>query len=387
MHVVLHYAELGLKGKNRPYFEIRLSENVKRLLSPLGSVRLHRQPGRILVELPESVRWEDVRSRLSCACGLSYFARVHVLPADMDRLEALLAAELPALTFRTFACRSRRMNKEFPLTSEQMNRRLGAFVQQRIPGAAVDLDTPDLEIFVELVNKVFYAYFRKEPGPGGLPAGTAGRVVTLLSGGIDSPVAAWRMIRRGCRTSFVHFHSMPFTSQASLDKVRELAQKLEPWQGPARLHLVPFGPLQQEIVTGAPQEYRIILYRRFMMRIAEAFARREDAHALVTGDSLGQVASQTLTNLGTVNAVATLPVLRPLIGMDKQEIIDAARRIGTFDTSALPHDDCCSFLMPRAPATASSPEKAAEAEKGLDVARLVKEALARATEERIGAGA
>lgn len=382
MQLVLHYAELGLKGKNRPYFEIRLSDNVKRLLAPLGEVRLRRQPGRIVVELPDTAPWEEVRKRLGCAFGLSYFARIHILRADMDQLEALLATELPALPFKSFACRARRMNKEYPLTSEQMNRRLGAFVQQRFPAATVDLTNPDLEIFVEVVNKDFYAYFRKEPGPGGLPAGTAGRVVTLLSGGIDSPVAAWRMIRRGCRTSFVHFHSMPFTSQASLDKARELANKLEPWQGPARLHLVPFGALQQEIVTGAPQEYRIILYRRFMMRIAQAIARREDAHALVTGDSLGQVASQTLTNLESVGAVATIPILRPLIGMDKQEIIDTARRIGTFDISSLPHDDCCSFLMPRAPATASSPEKAAEAEKGLEVERLVGEALSRVVEER-----
>ncbi|MEK7467284.1 MAG: tRNA uracil 4-sulfurtransferase ThiI [Planctomycetota bacterium] len=382
MQIVLHYAELGLKGKNRPYFEIRLAENAKRLLAPLGELKIRRQPGRILLSLPEAAPWDEVRRRLSCVFGISYFARIHVLKAEMDALEALLAAELPSMNVKSFACRCRRMNKEYPLTSEQMNRRLGAFVQKLIPGTTVDLESPDLEIFVEVVNKDFYAYFRKEPGPGGLPAGTAGRVVTLLSGGIDSPVAAWRMIRRGCRTSFVHFHSMPFTSQASLDKVRELSQKLEPWQGTARLHLVPFAPIQQEIVTNSPQEFRIILYRRFMTRIAEAIARREDAHALVTGDSLGQVASQTLTNLETINAVATIPVLRPLIGMDKQEIIDTARRIFTFDISNLPHDDCCSFLMPRAPATASSPEKAAEAEKGLEVDRLVKEALSKVVEER-----
>jgi tRNA uracil 4-sulfurtransferase len=382
MQIVLHYAELGLKGKNRPYFEIRLSENAKRLLAPLGEVKIRRQPGRILVTLPDSVSWEEARRRLSMTFGVSYFARIHVLKANMEDLETLLAAELPSMNVKSFACRCRRMNKEYPLTSEQMNRRLGAFIQKLIPGTTVDLEAPELEIFVEVVNKDFYAYFRREPGPGGLPAGTAGRVVTLLSGGIDSPVAAWRMVRRGCRTSFVHFHSMPFTSQASLDKVRELAMKIEPWQGPARLHLVPFAPIQQEIVTGAPQEYRIILYRRFMTRIAEAIARREDAHALVTGDSLGQVASQTLTNLETINAVATIPVLRPLIGMDKQEIIDTARRIFTFDISNLPHDDCCSFLMPRAPATASSPAKAAEAEKGLEVDRLVKEALSKVVEER-----
>ncbi|KAF0244906.1 MAG: thiamine biosynthesis protein [Planctomycetota bacterium] len=382
MQIVLHYAELGLKGKNRPYFEIRLAENAKRLLAPLGDLRIRRQPGRILLTLPDAAPWEEVRRRLSMTFGLSYFARIHVLKADMEALETLLATELPSMNVKSFACRCRRMNKDYPLTSEQMNRRLGAFVQKLIPGTTVDLDAPELEIFVEVVNKDFYAYFRREPGPGGLPAGTAGRVVTLLSGGIDSPVAAWRMIRRGCRTSFVHFHSMPFTSQASVDKVRELAQKLEPWQGPARLHLVPFAALQQEIVTSSPQEFRIILYRRFMTRIAAAIARREDAHALVTGDSLGQVASQTLTNLETINAVATIPVLRPLIGMDKQEIIDTARRIATFDVSNLPHDDCCSFLMPRAPATASSPEKAAEAEKGLEVDRLVKEALSKVVEER-----
>ncbi|MCE9581645.1 MAG: tRNA 4-thiouridine(8) synthase ThiI [Planctomycetes bacterium] len=340
MKTVIHYAELGLKGKNRPYFEIRLAENIRRLLLPLGDPDVRRQ---------------------------------------------LLAAELPAMKFTSFACRARRMHKDFALTSEQINRELGAFVQGLFPAASVDLDTPDLEIFIEVVNREMLVYFRKEAGPGGLPAGTAGRVVTLLSGGIDSPVAAWRMIRRGCKTNFVHFHSMPFTSQASVDKVRELAQKLEPWQGAYRLHMVPFGEVQQEIVTNSPQEFRIILYRRFMMRIGEAIARRENAHALITGDSLGQVASQTLTNLETVNAVALLPVLRPLIGMDKQEIIDTARRIGTYDVSALPHDDCCSFLMPRSPATACTPDKAAEAEKGLDVDRLVKETLSKVVEERVTA--
>ena len=375
MDMVIHYAELGLKGKNRPYFEIRLVENIKRLLGPIGGLHVKREPGRITAELPDTAAWEDVRARLRCAFGVSYFAQIHTLPRSMEALKALLAERLPGTPFRTFASRARRMNKDFELTSDQMNREIGAWVLATFPGTKVDLERPEMEIFVEVMNRFFLVYFRKEAGPGGLPVGVSGKVLTLLSGGIDSPVAAWRMCKRGCRTAFVHFHSMPFTSKESVDKVRELAARLNPWQGPAKMYLVPFGDLQQAIVTGAPAPYRVILYRRFMIRIAQALAWREGARALVTGESLGQVASQTLQNMATIGAVATLPVLRPLIGMDKQEIINTAREIGTFDTSTLPHDDCCSYLMPRSPATASTPELATEAEKGLDVAGLVKAAV------------
>jgi thiamine biosynthesis protein ThiI len=277
------------------------------------------------------------------------------------------------------------MDKNYELDSEGLNRHLGTFIQQTFPDRTVDLDHPDLEIHVEVLHKRFLVYFEKNPGPGGLPAGVSGKVLTLLSGGIDSPIAAWRMIRRGCRTHFVHFHSMPFTSQASVDKVRELAALLEPWQGPSRLQIVPFCSIQQAIVTDAPAPYRVILYRRFMARIAEALARRDGALALVTGESLGQVASQTLANIATIDAAVTVSILRPLIGTDKQEIVDTARDIGTFDVSALPHDDCCSYLMPRAPATTSTPQKAIEAEALLDVGKLVNDALAQVVEERASA--
>ncbi|NUN47633.1 MAG: tRNA 4-thiouridine(8) synthase ThiI [Candidatus Brocadiae bacterium] len=383
MDAVIHYAELGLKGKNRPYFEIRLAENVRRLLKPLGDASVRRQPGRLVATLPDGPDWDSVRARLRMACGVSYFARIHRLPRDIPSLKALLAREIPALHFKTFACRAHRTSKDFELTSNQINREIGTFVLTLAPAASVHLDAPDLEIFIEVVNREFLVYFHREPGPGGLPAGVSGKVMTLLSGGIDSPVAAWRLIRRGCRTLFAHFHSMPFTSRESLDKVQDLARRLEPWQGPSRLHLVPFGDLQQAIVTSAPAPFRIVLYRRFMMRIAEALARRTGALALVTGDSLGQVASQTLHNLNAVTAVAKLPVLRPLIGADKQEIVDEARRLGTYETSIQPHDDCCSFLMPRQPTTASNPVEAAEAEKDLDVEGLVRVALERTEEVRV----
>jgi thiamine biosynthesis protein ThiI len=245
----------------------------------------------------------------------------------------------------------------------------------------VDLSAPEFVIRVEVLTNDAFFFFDRQPGAGGLPVGTGGKVMALLSGGIDSPVAAWRLIRRGCRAEFVHFHSAPILSRTSQDKAVTLVRQLTRTQLKSRLHLVPFAPVQQQIVVTVPPPLRVIVYRRFMLRIAERLAARSRARALVTGDSVGQVASQTIENLAVVGSVATMPVLRPLIGMDKEEITAAAMRLGTYETSIIPDEDCCSLFTPRFPATRASLDVAAAAERELDVDGLVEAALAGAVVE------
>ena len=299
---------------------------------------------------------------------------------NLDALVERLLAEIDSgarSAPASFAIVTHRANKDLPFTSVDVNRELGARVVDRT-GWKVQLDRPELEFHVYFVEKHAYLALERLAGPGGLPSGSTGKVACLLSGGLDSPVASYRMLKRGAAVVFIHFHSAPHTSAASQDKVRELATHvLAPGQT-ARLWMVPFAPTQQKIITDCPPPLRVILYRRYMMRAAEAIALRAGALALVTGDSLGQVASQTLENLNTISRVVTLPVLRPLVGMHKAEIIDDARRIGCYETSIEPHDDCCSYLMPRNPATRSTPEALDRAEEALDtdaeVAALVEAA-------------
>ena len=255
-------------------------------------------------------------------------------------------------------------------------------MRQAATGARVDLEQPELTLWVEVLSDRILFSFEKLPGPGGFAVGSSGKVAALLSGGIDSPVAAWRLMKRGCRVLFIHFHAFPLQDHTTIDKARELSRILTRFQYASRLLLVPFGPVQQTIVASAPAPLRVVLYRRFMVRIAEALAARRKARALVTGESLGQVASQTLDNMAVIDEAARGPVLRPLVGMDKDEITDQARRIGTFEVSTLPDQDCCQLFVPRSPATHATLEDVKAAEEPLDVAGLVSAALAGTEEER-----
>jgi thiamine biosynthesis protein ThiI len=281
---------------------------------------------------------------------------------------------------RSFRVSARRADKRFPLTSPQIEREVGGRIKEA-RGWHVDLDDPELTITVEvLTNEAFYS-FGKEPGAGGLPVGTSGRVACLLSGGIDSPVAAWRLIRRGCRVIFVHFHSYPILSRASQEKARELVQLLTRFQLRSKLLLVPFGEIQRQVVLSVAPPLRVVIYRRLMMRIAEAIARGHRARALVTGEVVGQVASQTIENLTAINDVATLPVLRPLIGMDKEEITAEARRLGTYPISIIPDQDCCTLFTPRHPATKARMADVQRAEAALPIDTIVSTAEAGAAME------
>jgi len=285
---------------------------------------------------------------------------------------AALAGHAPVANFRVLA---RRADKRFPIPSPDIERRIGRDVQVAT-GWPVNLSHPAFVIRVEVLTRDAFFFFDRVPGSGGLPVGTGGRVMTLLSGGIDSPVAAWRLIRRGCRSHLVHFHSYPILTRTSQDKVREISRLLARHQLRSRLYLVPFGPIQQQVVVSVPPPLRVVIYRRLMLRIAEQLATTSGAHALVTGDSVGQVASQTIDNLAVVGSVATMPVLRPLVGMNKEEITIDAQRIGTYLTSIIPDEDCCTLFTPRYPSTRASKTAVEAAEAELDVTALVEQAVA-----------
>jgi len=343
------FHELALKGGNRPFFLKRAKAHVKRALKGL-SARLEAEwPMALLFRLPEGA-WLEAKARLQDTLGVEGFARVLRTPPDLEAMQAALEEALKGEAFGSFRITAKRSDKTFPLTSPEVERLLGAFVKEKT-GAPVRLRGAEREFVVRILPGAALLEAERHPGPGGLPPGVSGKVVALLSGGMDSPVAAYRLMRRGAEVVLVHFHPFPLLSGASREKAKALAERLSRFQHRLRLHLVPFSEVQRHIIVEAPTAYRVVLYRRYMLRIAEAIAKEEGALALATGDSLGQVASQTLENLYAVNQAATLPVLRPLIGWDKQEIVAEAKRIGTYGTSILPDEECCTLFAPKHPVT------------------------------------
>jgi thiamine biosynthesis protein ThiI len=372
--IIVHYQEIALKGNNRPWFIARLARNLRLATSDLGVREVRVLMGRIEVLLDGNTDWVPVRDRIARVFGVANFAQAGTAPLDVEAIASEILRELgdpPVSSFRVVA---RRADKRFPLTSPEIEREVGGRIREA-RGWTVNLSRPELTIHVEALTDEAFYYFGKEPGAGGLPAGTSGRVACLLSGGIDSPVAAWRLMRRGCRVLFVHFHSYPILSRASQEKTRELVALLTRHQYDSRLFLVPFGEIQQRVVLAVAPPLRVVVYRRLMMRIGEAIARRHRAQALVTGDVVGQVASQTLENLSVINGVVTLPVLRPLIGMDKDEITAEAQRLGTFPISIIPDQDCCTLFTPRHPATKAKAADVERAEAGLPMEELVTQAV------------
>jgi tRNA uracil 4-sulfurtransferase len=380
--ILIHYHEINLKGNNRGWFEAHLQQHIASLLKGLPFHSLQRFAGRLLVELQPDSPVDAITNRLKMAFGVANLAVAMEVPASMESIQTGLLEWIPKTSFRSFRIDARRGTKDFPLNSQQLNQQLGAFVQD-LTKAEVRMNNPDAVFYLEIVGPRAFLYTSRIPGSGGLPSGTGGKVLCLLSGGIDSPVAAWRLMRRGCRVLYVHFHSFPHTNIESQEKVRRILRVLSRYQLASQLHLVPFAEVQREIVAYAPPTLRVILYRRFMVRIAESLAQREKAAALVTGDSLGQVASQTLENIRTVSAAAALPIFRPLIGDDKEEIIRIARELGTYDISILPDQDCCSLFVPKHPETMCTLDQAENAERALDAPRLIQSALSTATRETV----
>lgn len=372
--VIVHYQELALKGRNRPWFVSTLVRSIRSVLADLQVAHVASVNGRIEVRFPVESDWDEVRARLGRIPGIANFARAVPVAADVAAMTEAVLQKLAGRPAKPFRVRARRADKRFPLGSPEIERRVGERIHQEL-GWPVELSRPEVTIRIEVLTGEAFVIVDREPGVGGLPVGTGGKAVCLLSGGIDSPVAAWRILRRGVKVQFVHFHSYPILDQTSQEKVRELVGTLTRHQLRSRLFLVPFGPVQQQVVVTVPPELRVVIYRRLMVRIAQRIAERGHADALVTGEVIGQVASQTIENLRAINDVATLPVLRPLVGTDKEEITREAIALGTYETSVIPDQDCCTLFTPRYPATRASLDRVRAAEALLDVEALVTQAL------------
>jgi thiamine biosynthesis protein ThiI len=378
--VVVHYQEIALKGRNRPWFIGRLVRNIRTATRDLDVARVIPKVGRIEIVLGSADAWDDLAERLRHVFGIANFSRAAAVALDVDTVANRILDDLGPLQVSTFRVSARRADKRFALTSPQIEREVGGRIKDA-RGWRVDLENPELTIHVEALTTEAFYYFGKHAGPGGMPTGVSGRVVALLSGGIDSPVAAYRLMKRGCRVIPVHFHSYPILSRASQEKVRELVALLTRYQQYTRLYLVPFGEIQQQVVLAVPPPLRVVIYRRLMMRIAAAIADLAHARALVTGEVIGQVASQTLENMATIEGVVNLPVFRPLIGMDKDEITLEARRLGTYPISIIEDQDCCQLFTPKHPATRARRQEIEAAERLFPVDEFVAQAVAAAAVE------
>ncbi len=371
---VVHYQEIALKGKNRPWFLAQLVRSLQRAVSDLPGTKVRALMGRIEVVPGPSAPPDEVADRIRHTFGIANFSPARRVPIDLEAIADAVLRDLGDRTCRSFRVSARRADKRYALTSPQIEREVGGRIKAAT-GWPVDLEQPEIDIRLELLTNEAFYFFEKLPGPGGLPKGTAGRVVCLLSGGIDSPLAAFRMMKRGCTVTFVHFHSYPILSRASIEKARSLVTLLTRWQHRSRLYLVPFGEIQQQVLLSVPAPMRVVVYRRLMLRIAERIARQRRAQALVTGDVVGQVASQTLENLAVVGKVATLPLFRPLIGMDKDEIMAQAQVLGSYAISIIPDQDCCTLFTPRNPATRARLDDVEAGEGQLKIDELVEMAL------------
>jgi thiamine biosynthesis protein ThiI len=378
--VVVHYQEIALKGRNRPWFIGRLVRNLRSATRDLDVRQVVPRMGRIEIVLGSPQAWEEVADRVRHTFGVANFSRAGRAPLDMDALATAILGDLGDVHPSTFRVSARRADKRFPLTSPQIEREVGGRIKES-RGWNVDLSHPAFTIQVEALTGEAFYHFGKEAGPGGLPTGVSGRVVCLLSGGIDSPVAAYRLMRRGCRVTPVHFHSYPILSRASQEKVRELAGVLTRYQQHMRVYMVAFGAIQQQVVLSVAPPLRVVIYRRLMMRIAQGLAARAGAQALVTGEVIGQVASQTLENMTTIGSMATLPVFRPLIGMDKDEITAEAQRLGTYAISIIEDQDCCQLFTPKHPATRARARDIEIAEQNLPIDEIVQGAVEAAAVE------
>ncbi|MCI8423460.1 MAG: tRNA 4-thiouridine(8) synthase ThiI [Lawsonibacter sp.] len=377
--ILLKQGELVLKGLNRHAFEDKLQANIHRRLNGLGRFRVYTRQSATYVEpMEDSCDMDRAWNAMRTVFGVVGLSRARACEKDRDAIVAAcqdyLGDRLAAA--RTFKVETKRADKTFPMTSVQLSQYVGGELDELYPNLQVDVHHPELTVRVEVRDYAAFVHAGPEPGAGGLPVGSSGRAVALLSGGIDSPVAAWMIAKRGVALEMVHFFSYPYTSPQAKEKVLELARLLAPWCGSLTVHVVPFTAIQEELRRSCPEGLFTIVMRRFMMRIAQRVAQRCGGSALVTGESLGQVASQTMDAMAATGAVTDLPILRPVVGMDKEEIVRIARKIGTYDTSILPYEDCCTVFTPRHPRLHPLPGEIAAAEEGLDIEALVNAAVA-----------
>ena len=375
-YIICHYHEIALKGKNRSFFEKQLVNNIKKALPKDSFQFVKRISGRIIVKVSEKGKRQKkkIKDSLRNVFGMVYFALADISDQKIEKIKKKAEEILKGKRFKTFRISTKRSKKDFYLNSQKVNEKVGEHIVKKLK-KRVNLGKPGITLFIEIVQSYVFLYTAKIKGQGGLPLGVSGKAIVLISGGIDSPVASYLAMKRGVKVIFVHFHAHPYTDKASIEKVKRIVELLNKFQFQSKLYLVPFASLQKEVVLKTPAKLRVILYRRFMLRICQEIAKKENVLALVTGDSIGQVASQTLENIGVIGEAVDISVLRPLIGQDKQEIIEKAKEIGTFNISILPHQDCCARFLPRFPETKASLREVKKAEKRLDIEKLVKKAI------------
>lgn len=376
--ILLKEGEIALKGLNRGRFEDILVKNVRHRIGSLGKFEFKRAQSTIYVRpLDEEIDLDEVCQRVSKVFGISAYARAAVVSKDFalirDKAIKYLADDLSAAA--TFKVEAKRSDKHFPMKSPEITRELGGALLEAFPHLKVDVHNPDVTVLVEIREVAAYVYANKFPGAGGIPVGSSGKAMLLVSGGIDSPVAGYMMAKRGLQLHAVHFVSPPYTSDRARQKVETLCEEMAHYCGDITFHCVPFTEIQEALKEHCPEELFTILMRRLMMKIAQRLCAQQDIHALITGESVGQVASQTLGAIACTDAVCEMPVFRPVIGMDKNEIIEIARRIGTFETSILPYEDCCTVFTPRHPRTRPKLEFVEQAEAGFDFEPLIQKAV------------
>ena len=375
-YLILSFGEMALKGKNRKTFNDLLYKHVRKQLKSHPDVFVKKHFDHIEVELNGNDA-VNVADRLQHVFGIHSIRAAIIVDNDMEKIRegALQVLRGEAEGANTFKISAKRKNKQFPLNSMELNQDIGGYILKNTEDVKVDVHHPDMDIKIEVLSETTRIYGKTIKGAGGMPAGSAGKVLLLLSGGIDSPVAGYQMMRRGATVEAIHFHSPPYTSDRARQKVIDLAEKLLDFGVNLKLHIVPFTEAQIAIRDRMPENYRMTIMRRMMLRIAEKIAEREQALALVTGESLGQVASQTLESMNTINEVTNMPILRPLVAMDKLDIIDIAKKIDTYDISIRPYEDCCTLFLPRAPKTKPDRKHANQFEKNLPIDELVNQAV------------
>ena len=372
--VIIHYGEIALKGGNRSFFEKKLKDNIKKALTGIDFESVERIRGRFILYFDDTNSVEAIKLKLQNVFGISYFSFGLAVARDIKVIKETSWQLLSNVSFDSLKIAARRAQKDFRLNSMEINRQVGEFIQKKSK-KRVDLSNPDVSCFIEINEKVALIYTEKIPGLRGLPVGVSENAVSLLSSGIDSPVASYLMLKRGVNLIYAHFHSQPYTNQASQENAEELVKKLCRYQLRAKIYSIPFINIQKEIMAKAPEPLRVLLYRRYMVRLSERIATLVRASALVTGENVGQVASQTLSNIRVVSEVTSLPILRPVAGFDKEEIITLAQKIDTFEISIEPYEDCCTLFVPKNPSTKAQSKELLMAEKHLDVDELMDEAI------------
>lgn len=386
--LIVRCGEVALKGMNKPYFERILVERIKKNLKNIKGAKVNRKEGLIFVRVPLQSDMDEVSSEVSKVFGVSSVSPAVEVESNLDAIGEMAVEFMNSIIekegIKTFKVEAKRADKNFPVKSPEIASRVGASILKGCKVLKVNVHDPDCHLFVDLRTDKTYIYAKKINGLGGLPLGTNGKGLVLLSGGIDSPVAAWMMAKRGMVIDAVHFHSYPYTSPRAQQKVEELAEIISSYCGKINMTVINLLPIQEEIVSNCPEDETTILVRRFMMRIAEKIAEKEKDLMLITGENLGQVASQTAEALVVTDQSVELPVMRPLIGMDKVEIMDMAKRIGTYEKSIEPYEDCCTVFLPKHPVTKPRIEKILKSESKLDVDRLVEMAVNSAEQVEIG---